>query len=99
MVAAPSMLSPLSEFQSQELGVPTRTTAVTPVVRRSSTCVAADGEDAIDAAFETMIAYASSSVAISEQQGGKKGINGPPPQPTLPAARHAILELIARLPP
>ena len=24
-------------------------------------------------------------------------MNGPPPQPTLPAVRHAILELIARL--
>jgi len=32
-------------------------------------------------------------------QGGKKRINGPPPQPTLPAVRHAILELFARLPP
>src|SRR5215813_11223199 len=27
------------------------------------------------------------------------GLIGPPPQPTLPAVRHAILELIARLPP
>jgi hypothetical protein len=27
----------------------------------------------------------------------EKRINGPPPQPTLPAVRHAILELIARL--
>jgi len=39
----------------------------------------------------------SSSIAASQQQGGKKRINGPPPQPTLPAVRHAILELIARL--
>ena len=31
-----------------------------------------------------------------KQQGGKKRINGPPPQPTLPAVRQAILELIAR---
>jgi hypothetical protein len=31
----------------------------------------------------------------SPQQGGKKRINGPPPQPTLPALRHAIRELIA----
>ena len=30
-------------------------------------------------------------------KAGKK-INGPPPQPTLPAVRHAILELFARLP-
>ena len=29
----------------------------------------------------------------------EKRINEPPPQPTLPAVRHAILELIARLPP
>jgi hypothetical protein len=29
----------------------------------------------------------------------EKRIDGPPPQPTLPAVRHAILELIARLPP
>jgi len=28
--------------------------------------------------------------------GRKKRINGPPPQPTLPTVRHAILELIAR---
>src|SRR5262249_49854070 len=31
-------------------------------------------------------------------KAGKK-INGPPPQPTLPAVRHAIPELFARLPP
>src|SRR6516225_4807340 len=35
----------------------------------------------------------------SNSKGGKKRINGPPPQPTLPAVRHAILELFARLPP
>jgi len=44
------------------------------------------------------IAYASSNIAGSQQQDGKR-IDGPPPQPTLPAVRHAILELIARLPP
>src|SRR5262245_15752432 len=33
------------------------------------------------------------------QQRGKKRIDGPPPQPTLPAVRHAILELFARIPP
>ena len=32
-------------------------------------------------------------------KAGKKKSNGPPPQPTLPAVRHAILELIARPPP
>src|SRR5262249_47460069 len=41
----------------------------------------------------------SSSIAGSQQQGGKKTINRPPPQPTLPAVRHGILELFARLPP
>src|SRR5262249_6129949 len=42
----------------------------------------------------------SSSIAASQQQGGgKKRIHGPPPQPTLPAVRHAILELFARPPP
>jgi hypothetical protein len=29
----------------------------------------------------------------------EKRISGPPPQPTLPTVRHAILELIAQLPP
>ena len=38
----------------------------------------------------TMIAYASSNIAGSQQQDGKKRIDGPPPQPTLPAVRHAI---------
>jgi hypothetical protein len=32
-------------------------------------------------------------------KAGKKRINGPPPQPTLPAVRQAILELIDRPPP
>src|SRR6202166_4825743 len=51
-------------------------------------------------ALMTMIAYAfSSSIAGSKPQGGKKRINGPPPQPTLPAVRQAILELIIRPPP
>jgi len=48
----------------------------------------------------TMIAYApSSSIAASHKRGGKKKkkrINGPPPQPSLPAIRHAIVELIVR---
>jgi hypothetical protein len=50
----------------------------------------------------TMIAYAflqHRRLATARQQGGKKRINGPPPQPTLPAIRHAILELFAPLPP
>jgi hypothetical protein len=33
------------------------------------------------------------------RKAGKKRINGPPPQPTLPAVRQAILELIIRPPP
>jgi hypothetical protein len=41
----------------------------------------------------------SSSIAASQKRGGKKRINGPPPQPTLPAVRNAIVELIVRLPP
>jgi DDE superfamily endonuclease len=36
--------------------------------------------------------------ATPSQQGGKKRINGPPPQPTLPAVRQAILKLIAQPP-
>ena len=41
----------------------------------------------------------SSRYAGRRSKAGKKEINGPPPQPTLPAVRHAILELIARPPP
>jgi hypothetical protein len=36
---------------------------------------------------------------LDTERNGKKRINGPPPQPTLPAVRHAVVELIARLPP
>jgi SRSO17 transposase len=50
-------------------------------------------------ALMTMIAYAFLQHTVSQQQRGKKRIDGPPPQPTLPAVRHAILELFARLPP
>jgi hypothetical protein len=32
-------------------------------------------------------------------RGGKKRINDPPPQPTLPAIRHAIVDLIIRSSP
>ena len=41
-----------------------------------------------------MIAYAFLQQRHSQQQGGKNELNGPPPQPTLPAVRQAILELI-----
>jgi hypothetical protein len=34
--------------------------------------------------------------AGSKQRDGEKRIDGPPPQPTLPAVRQAILELIAQ---
>ena len=37
-----------------------------------------------------------SSIAASKQQSGKKRINGPPPQPSLPAERRAILDLITQ---
>src|SRR6266853_6292526 len=50
-------------------------------------------------ALMTMIAYAFLQHTVSQQRRGKKRIDGPPPQPTLPAVRHAILELFARLPP
>src|SRR5262249_43957308 len=36
----------------------------------------------------------SSNIAASQKWGGEKRINGPPPQPTLPAVRHAIISLI-----
>jgi hypothetical protein len=35
----------------------------------------------------------------SKERGGGKRINGPPPQPSLPAVRHTIIKIIARLPP
>ena len=34
-----------------------------------------------------------------QRAGGKKRINGPPPQPSLPAVRHAIISLFIRSPP
>jgi hypothetical protein len=46
----------------------------------------------------TMIAYAFLQYRRLKQQYGKKRINGPPPQPTMPAVRQAILELIAQPP-
>jgi hypothetical protein len=41
----------------------------------------------------------SSSIAASQTGGGKKRINGPPPQPSLPAVRRAVVDFIVRLPP
>ena len=49
--------------------------------------------------YEMMLLAPSSSIAGLEQQRGKKRSNGPPPHPTLPAVRQAILERIARPPP
>ena len=39
------------------------------------------------------------SASSPQKSERKKRINGPPPQPSLPAVRHAIVELIIRLPP
>ena len=50
-------------------------------------------------ALMTMIAYAFLQYRRLGAARRKKRISGPPPQPTLPAVRHAILELIARPPP
>jgi len=45
----------------------------------------------------TMIAFFP-SVSPAQNSKTEKRINGPPPQPTLPAVRQAILELIAEPP-
>jgi SRSO17 transposase len=50
-------------------------------------------------ALMTMIAYAFSNPAASKQWDGKKRVGGPPPQPSIPAIRQAILDLFARPPP
>jgi SRSO17 transposase len=50
-------------------------------------------------ALMTMIAYAFLQYRRLATARRKKRINGPPPQPTLPAVRHAILALLARPPP
>ncbi|MFK4608357.1 hypothetical protein ABIF57_007809 [Bradyrhizobium diazoefficiens] len=50
-------------------------------------------------ALMTMIAYAFLQHRRLAYAGRKKRINGPPPQPTMPAARHAIVDLILRPPP
>ena len=49
-------------------------------------------------ALMTMIAFAFLQIVVSKKVRREKKINGPPPQPSLPAVRHAIVELIARLP-
>jgi SRSO17 transposase len=49
-------------------------------------------------ALMTMIAYAFLQHRRLAQAGRKKRINGPPPQPSLPAVRHAIVELLLRPP-
>ncbi|SPP97117.1 protein of unknown function [Bradyrhizobium vignae] len=50
-------------------------------------------------ALMTMIAYAFlQHIVASHTRGGKKRIYGPPPQPTMPAVRHAIVDLILRPP-
>ena len=50
-------------------------------------------------ALMTMIAYAFLQHRRLAYAGRKKRINGPPPQPTMPAIRHAIVDLILRPPP
>ena len=47
-------------------------------------------------ALMTMIAYAFLQHRRLAQAGRKKKINGPPPQPSLPAVRQAIVELIVQ---
>ena len=47
-------------------------------------------------ALMTMIAYAFLQYRRLAQAGRKKRISGPPPQPSLPAVRQAIVELIVR---
>ena len=47
-------------------------------------------------ALMTMIAYAFLQYRRLKTARRKKGIDGPPPKPTLPTVRRAILELIVR---
>ena len=49
-------------------------------------------------ALMTMIAYAVLQHRRLAQAGRKKRINGPPPQPSLPGVRQAIVDLILRPP-
>ena len=50
-------------------------------------------------ALMTMIAYAFLQHRRLAKAKREKRINGPPPQPSLPAVRPAIVEIITRLPP
>ena len=50
-------------------------------------------------AVMTMIAYAFLQSRRLKAAGRKKRIAGPPPQPSMPAVRQAILDLFARSPP
>ena len=50
-------------------------------------------------ALMTMIAYAFLQHRRLTKGRREKRINGPPPQPSLPAVRRAIVDLIVRLPP
>ena len=50
-------------------------------------------------ALMTMIAYAFLQSRRLKAAGRKKRIAGPPPQPSMPAIRQAILDLFARPPP
>jgi SRSO17 transposase len=50
-------------------------------------------------ALMTMIAYAFLQDRRLTKVKREKRINGPPPQPTLPAIRHAIVGLIVRTTP
>ncbi len=50
-------------------------------------------------ALMTMIAYAFLKSRRLIAAGRKKRVSGPPPQPTIPAVRQAILDLFARAPP
>jgi SRSO17 transposase len=47
----------------------------------------------------TMIAYAFLQSRRLQAAGRKKRVSGPPPQPSMPAIRQAILDLFARPPP
>jgi SRSO17 transposase len=47
----------------------------------------------------TMIAYAFLQSRRLKQAEGEKRVPGPPPQPTLPAIRQAILSALAQPPP
>jgi hypothetical protein len=47
----------------------------------------------------TMLAFAFLQHSRLKKARWGKRIIGPPPQPSLPAVRHAIVALIARMPP